>query len=554
MKLSDALSIEDLRQLAKRRLPRTVFETIDSGVEDDLGPDRNIEAFQNYRLFPRYLVDVEKINRQVELFGQPFDLPFGIAPTGFAGVFRRGADSMMARAAKSANIPFILSGASMETLEDVARVASSNVWCHIYPARDRSVTRDFLARAEAAGRNVLVITVDNPVYPNRERDTRNRFGKAISQQKWSTIVEAATHLSWTVEFLKRGGFPRMENWGRYAPANASGAEVAAYFRSQSPTIITWHELDDIRRKWPGKLIIKGIQHPGDARRAVQAGCDGIIVSNHGGKAHDPLPAPVDSLAGVVDAVANRIPVMLDSGIRRGSDIVIAACLGASFCFVGRPTLYGVTAGGEAGVSKAIDILAREVEISLALIGCPSFSKLNSEFLFGSDSIPIQSERENPSFKFNTTTSPNKEPDMAKDNSFFVDRKELTLAACRVAMDASLAEAEKLGLKMTVAIVDPGGHALNVARMDSIHAGTVEVAFAKARCAAMFKRPTKAFAEGYAGGATALPAIPGVLPFAGGIPIIVDGHLLGAIGASGASPDQDAAVAAAGVEAIMTRAT
>jgi L-lactate dehydrogenase (cytochrome)/(S)-mandelate dehydrogenase len=381
MKFTEALSIADLRTLAKRRLPRVVFDVIESGTEDEFALTRNEAAFRDYQLWPRYLVDVSRIQRGKVLFGRRYAAPFGMGPTGFAGLFRKEADSMMACAAVDADIPFILSGASIELLERVAAAAPDHVWCHLYPARDRAITSDLVKRAADCGREVLVLTVDNPVYPNRERDTRNRFGKPVWQQKWSTLIEAATHIGWVMDYLRRGGFPRMENWARYAPPGASGPAVAAFFRSQSPSIVTWQDLDHFRALWPGKLVLKGLQHPEDARRAVEAGVDGIIVSNHGGKAHDPLPAPLHSLPGIRAAVGPEMPVMIDSGIRRGSDIVIAACLGADFAFVGRPTLYGVTAGGTEGTLKAIDILKREIDISLALIGCPAFDDLNSGFLF-----------------------------------------------------------------------------------------------------------------------------------------------------------------------------
>jgi isopentenyl diphosphate isomerase/L-lactate dehydrogenase-like FMN-dependent dehydrogenase len=384
MRFRDALSIADLRRLAKRRLPRTIFEVIESGTEDEYALERNEAAFRDYRLWPRYLIDVGATDQSMTLFGTRYASPFGMAPTGFAGVLRQGADTMMARGAKAANIPFVLSGASIETLEAVSKLAPQHVWTHLYPAKDGAVTSDLMQRAIDAGRQVLVLTVDNPVYPNRERDTRNRFGRPIREQRFSTILNTALHLSWTIEFLRRGGFPRMESWARYAGRAASGPEIAAYFRSQSPSIVTWRDLETIRARWPGKLVLKGIQHPDDARRAVAAGVDGVIVSNHGGKAHDPLAVPLHTLRFVREAVGDRIPVMIDGGVRRGSDIVIAACLGASFVFVGRATLYGVAAAGFDGVCKAIDILRREIAISLALIGCPAFSDLDAGVLFDRD--------------------------------------------------------------------------------------------------------------------------------------------------------------------------
>jgi L-lactate dehydrogenase (cytochrome)/(S)-mandelate dehydrogenase len=230
---------------------------------------------------------------------------------------------------------------------------------------------------------VVVLTVDNPVYPNRERDTRNRFGRPITSQKISTLLESLLHPFWCAEFLMRGGFPIMRNWEDYADKNARGPEVSAYFRSQSPSIMTWKDLENIRARWSGKLVVKGIQHPEDAIICKESGVDGVILSNHGGKAHDRLPAPIDSLAGVRQAVGSNYAVMIDSGIRRGADVVAAGCLGASFAFIGRSALYGVAAAGRKGVQKIISILTREIELTLALIGCRSFAELGPQFLFRS---------------------------------------------------------------------------------------------------------------------------------------------------------------------------
>ncbi|MGH7005832.1 MAG: alpha-hydroxy acid oxidase, partial [Alphaproteobacteria bacterium] len=281
--------------MARRRLPRVIFETIESGVEDERGIARNISAYEEKLLFPRYLVDVGRVDLTAGLLGCDYSAPFGLAPTGFAGVFRKGADSMMASAARAANIPMILSGASIERLEDVSKVAPEHLWSHIYTAKDPSVTNDLISRAQDAGRTILVLTVDNPVYPNRERDTRNRFGKPLHAQKLSTILESMFHPAWCLEFLLRGGFPVMRNWEDYVQPTATGPEVAAYFRSQSPNIVTWSDLEKIRTRWPGKLVVKGLQHPDDADICKKSGVDAIIVSNHGGKAHDLLPAPIDSL-------------------------------------------------------------------------------------------------------------------------------------------------------------------------------------------------------------------------------------------------------------------
>jgi L-lactate dehydrogenase (cytochrome)/(S)-mandelate dehydrogenase len=383
MKIDDALNVADVRRLTRCRLPKVIFETIESGVEDEIAVARNASAYQGKLFSPRYLVDVSSIDVRSGVFGKSYSAPFGLAPTGFAGVFRKNGDTMMAEAAAGADLPMILSGASIERLEDVSIAAPAHLWSHLYPAKTKSVTDDLIRRAEACGRDVLVLTVDNPVYPNRERDTRNRFGKPIASQKISTLLEAMLHPFWCAEFLMRGGFPIMRNWEDYAGENASGPEVAAYFRSQSPSILTWRDLQDIRARWSGKLVLKGIQHPEDATICKESGVDGVILSNHGGKAHDRLPAPIDTLVDVKHAVGPNYTVMIDGGIRRGADIVVAGCLGASFTFIGRPALYGVAAAGRQGVQKVIGILIREIELTMALIGCPSFAELGPQFLLQS---------------------------------------------------------------------------------------------------------------------------------------------------------------------------
>ena len=377
--LAKALSVSDLRRLAKRRLPRFLFELIESGVEDERGVAHNRAAFQQHRFLPRYLVDVSERRLSLPLLERRYAGPFGIAPTGFAGLLRRDSELDMARAAAVSDIPFILSGASIAALEAVASIAPRHAWYHLYPARDGAVTQELLRRAEAAGFETLVLTVDNPVYPKRERDTRNGFKHPMTLSL-RMVSDALAHPAWLLEYLRHGGMPRLENWARFLPDGASGDEVAAFFRSQSPSVQTWRDLDKLRALWPGKLLLKGIQHPADAVCGEQAGVDGIIVSNHGGKSFDPLPSPLETLPMVVKAVGGRIPIMLDSGVRRGSDIVIALCLGASFVFVGRAALYGVVAGGQAGIQRTIDILRQEVDLSLALIGCPDVVELGPHFL------------------------------------------------------------------------------------------------------------------------------------------------------------------------------
>lgn len=374
MALADALSIADLRERARRHLPRLLFELIESGVEDERGLAHNRAAFEAYRFLPRYLIDITQRSQAATLWGRRFASPFGIAPTGFAGLLRPGAEMMLTRAAVAADIPIILSGASVVAMQAVAAAAPGHAWYHLYPARDGAITADLVRRAGDAGFGTLVLTVDNPVYPKRERDTRNGFAHPMRLRP-GIVLDAVTHPAWLLAYLRHGGMPRMENWATYLPPGASGQEVANFFRSQSPSVQTWHDVARLRQAWPGRLVLKGIQHPADAIRAAEAGVDGLIVSNHGAKSFDPLPSPLETLPMIRAAVGDTMTLMLDSGIRRGSDILIARCLGASFTFVGRATLYGVAADGEAGARRAIDILRQEVDISQALIGCTDIAAL-----------------------------------------------------------------------------------------------------------------------------------------------------------------------------------
>lgn len=381
MRAADALSVADLEQLAKRRLPRLLFDLIESGVEDEHGVARNRDAFAVHQLWPRYLIDVSCRDQRTTLFGRTWASPFGISPTGIAGIFRRDAELMLAEAAREEGVPFILAGASMVSIERIAAAAAATSWYQLYAARDPAISTDLIRRAREAGFQALVVTVDNPVYPKRERDLRGGFHLPIRVRP-ATALDALLHPGWLVEWLRRGGVPFMESWVPYAPAGASAAEVAAFVRAQSNNADhTWRQIEMFRALWPRTLIVKGIMHPADAMRAAECGADGVILSNHGGKTLDRAPATLSVLPLVKAAVGDRLTVMLDSGVRRGSDVVVARALGADFVFVGRATLYGVAAGGMAGARRALAILREEVDSTLALIGCPQFADLSAEFLF-----------------------------------------------------------------------------------------------------------------------------------------------------------------------------
>jgi (S)-mandelate dehydrogenase len=392
MRIDQAVNIEDLHRMAKRRLPKVAFDFIEGGLEDERGLERNTAAFHKHFLLPRYLVDVSTRDQSQTIFGHRFNSPFGISPTGGAGLFRRGADLMLAEAAAEANIPYIMSGSSNDSMEAAARVAPNNAWYQLYAARDGAISEDLIRRAADAGLGALVLTVDVPVHSKRERNQRNGFAnirgnwmKAALSLKPSLLAEAMTHPGWVLEYIKHGGTPALENWLPYAGAGATAEETVQFNRAQVPAHAqTWKDLEKYRRLFPRSLIVKGIMHPADAALAADIGCDGVIVSNHGGRQLDQAPASLDALPAIAAAVGDRMTVMLDSGVRRGADILIALCLGAKFCFFGRPTLYGAVAGGLPGVKKAVDIFRGEIDLVMGQIGAPSLNELGPDFLWQDD--------------------------------------------------------------------------------------------------------------------------------------------------------------------------
>jgi (S)-mandelate dehydrogenase len=379
MKLNKALSIDDLRKIARTRLPKVIYDYLEGGAEDEGCLSANQAAFVKHRLLPRYLVDISQRNQSVELFGQTFASPFGIAPTGMIAMVRPGADLMLAEAAAKANVPFVISGASTASIEEIARIAPKS-WYQHYPCRDAGMTSDLFRRVADAGLSTLVVTVDVPIHSKRERNIRSGWVRPY-KPTLAVMLESARHPAWVVDYL-RSGLPFMENYRKYAPAGTSARALTSFYAEQVPTTHSWATIDRIRREWSGNLVLKGIMHPDDASQALKMGVDGVIVSNHGGRQLDRAVAPLDVLPRIVDAVGDRMTVMLDSGIRRGSDIATALCLGARFTFVGRAPAYGVAADGVAGASKALSILRTELDLVCGQIGCPSVSDLNPACLDG----------------------------------------------------------------------------------------------------------------------------------------------------------------------------
>lgn len=374
------INLNDFRALAKRRLPKIAFDFLDGGTDDELGLARNREAFSAYQLLPRYLKDVSTCDQSVELFGRRYASPFGISPTGTAGLFRTGADAMLATAAKQANVPFVLSNSSNITIEDAVKIAPDNVWFQMYPTTDPRINNDLVKRAREANVGVLVITVDIPVSSNRERNRRNGFTRPFTMTS-AIMFDALTKPGWVIEYLKAGGLPMMGNWQPYAKPGASANEVADLYGEITPaTMTSWDTIAAVREQWHGPLVIKGLLHPDDAAQAVKIGAQGIVISNHGGRQLDSAPSPLTVLPAIKAAVGDQATLMLDSGVRRGSDVVIAKCLGAACCMFGRPTLYAVAAMGQDGANQVLDMMRREVHAVLAQIGCTRFEDLDERHL------------------------------------------------------------------------------------------------------------------------------------------------------------------------------
>jgi (S)-mandelate dehydrogenase len=390
MKLQSAINLEDLRLMARRKLPRIAFDFIDGGADDELCLARNRAAFSQYRLLPRYLRDVRQRDQSVNLFGRRYASPIGISPTGLAGLFRPDADLMLAAAARAADVPFLLSSAANASLEDAMPIAPEHVWFQMYCTSDTAINADLVARALKAKVRVLVVSVDVPVNSNRERNRRNGFSRPFRMTA-GVALEALGHPMWVLRYLKTGGIPMMRNWLPYAPAGAGADQVADMYGTLTPApMVDWDHIRRIRAVWTGPLLLKGLMHPEDARTAVGLGVDGLVISNHGGRQLDAAPSPLEMLPAMRAAVGPDVQIMLDSGVRRGSDAVIARCLGADSVIFGRPTLYGVAAAGQAGAARALQIMRTEIDQVLAQIGSTAFEGLNADNLWRPGAVPSSS--------------------------------------------------------------------------------------------------------------------------------------------------------------------
>ncbi len=365
-RLSRAANIEDLRRLARHRLPRSVFDFFDGGAEDETTLRENRAAFERVRLLPRVLVDVRQVDTGIEIFGVRSNLPMAIAPTGGIGAGRNHADLMLARAARAAGIPYTLATPATASIEEIAEQAGGRLWFQLYVLKNRELRMKLLERARAAGYEVLLVTVDLAVGGKRERDLRNDFVAPFSPS-WRNSRDVLAKPAWLAD-MARHGIPKMKNLEGMVRWSTRITDVAASVGRELDASFDWEQLKAIRDAWPGTLVLKGVERPDDAERAAAAGCDGVVVSNHGGRQLDGAQATLDALPAVARAVGSRLTVLLDGGVRRGVDILKARALGARAVLTGRATLFGVMAGGEAGARRAIEILGSEFERALQLSG------------------------------------------------------------------------------------------------------------------------------------------------------------------------------------------
>jgi len=371
--LARAVNIEDLRVLAKRRLPRAIFDFFDGGAEDEVTLRENRAAFERVRLLPRVLVDVSKVDTALELFGKRAALPLAIAPTGGISAGRYGAELILARAAKAVGVPFTMATPSAFSIEKVAEEVGGRLWFQLYAVRDREFRARLVNRAKSAGYEAILVTVDLPVSGKRERDPRNGFHTPYSPN-WRNSKDVVFKPAWALDMM-RNGLPGMANLEGYRFSAPSGTDIVTAVGREMDAGLDWEYIKELRNEWPGKLLLKGVERADDAERAAAVGCDGVVVSNHGGRQLDGAAATLDALPTIASAVGNRMAVLLDGGVRRGVDILKARALGAQAVLTGRATLFGAMAAGEPGALRALEILSSELVRAMQLCGVRSSAEI-----------------------------------------------------------------------------------------------------------------------------------------------------------------------------------
>jgi (S)-mandelate dehydrogenase len=377
--LARALNIADLRAVAQRRVPHFVFEYVEGGAEDEASLRCNRTSFEALRLIPQTLVDTSSRHLRTEILGRPAAAPLVIGPTGLNGMLHADGDIGLARAAAHLGIPFTLSTMSTTRLEDVAKQAGGRLWMQLYVMKNRAVAEDIMTRAAAAGYEALVFTTDANVFGSREWDRRSY--QAPGKPTLRARLDALRHPGWLRSVLMANGIPRFRNLEGFLPSGATSAVGGSTIIPKLfEATITWDDITWIRRFWPRKLLIKGVLSVPDAERAAALGCDGIVLTNHGGRQLDSCVAPIDVLPEIAAAVGKRLSIIIDGGFRRGTDVIKALSLGANAAMTGRATLYGLAANGERGVERALEILTTEMERAMGQLGVNSVADLGPHII------------------------------------------------------------------------------------------------------------------------------------------------------------------------------
>jgi L-lactate dehydrogenase (cytochrome) len=380
-------TVLDYRELARRRLPRQLFDYIDGGAYDEATLRANVADLERVLLRQVVMRDVSLRDPAVEVLGQRLALPVILGPVGLAGMFARRAEVQAARAAERAGVPFVESTVSICGIEEVARATSTPPWFQLYVMRDRSYAEELMSRAQAVGSPVLVLTIDLAVVGARHRDTRNAIvGDPSARAKALRALDLIAHPSWVRDVALSGKPLTFGNLEKAVPGAGTPAEFRGWVDAQFDPSVTWDDIAWVRENWTGRLMVKGVLDPDDARRAVDVGADAVLVSNHGGRQLDSVPSTARALPDVVNAVGDQVEVLVDGGIRTGLDVVKMVAMGARAVLIGRAWAWAVAARGEAGVSHILEVLKADIDVALGLTGHTSFAGVDRSALYEADSL------------------------------------------------------------------------------------------------------------------------------------------------------------------------
>lgn len=374
-------SVSDFRELARRRLPRLFFDYVDGGSYDEVTLGRNVADLRDIALRQRVMIDVSQLSLGTNLFGQSYSMPVGLGPVGFAGMLARRGEAQAARAAAKAGVPFCLSTLGICGVEEVAAASEAPIWFQLYMIKDRGVMRELLARAERMRCAALVFTLDLPVAGARYRDYRGGMsGRPSFGSEARRVWQGLTHPGWLWDVYLGGGPHEFGNLAGCVKDAKGFGRLAAWVAANFDPTLTWEDLAWVRAHWPGPIIVKGILDPDDARAAIAAGVDGLVVSNHGGRQLDGALSSIRALPRIADAVEDRAIVLMDGGVRSGLDVLRALASGAKACLLGRPWAYALGARGQNGVEQALEIIRAELAVAMALTGCTDVRKAGRALL------------------------------------------------------------------------------------------------------------------------------------------------------------------------------